>query len=161
LSTPEWFELEFTQSLYSREKHFFSRASLASEDACGEVTYKLIDAETGSEYDGDVFTIEVNSGVPHIVGVIHPRDPHLNDSPFVFEIEASVAGKTATSGRMAIYVSDPCGSATLEAQVIEDFAIQRNIPDPAVISFQPYKDSVSKEFSGVYGDGSAHDLCGP
>ena len=45
-----------------QESDFFFTKSVASQENCGEITYRLIDEDTGQELTGPVFTINNLSG---------------------------------------------------------------------------------------------------
>jgi hypothetical protein len=82
-------------------------------------------------------------------------------------LKASIVGAqnvvyNTQSVTFSIKVADPCSQLVYISQTLSGFPSQVTQGSaPVLISFSPFTDSVSTQYSSQFGDGSNSDICAP
>ena len=130
--------------------------------SCGTITYRLINAFDGQELFPPEFQLSTAStSLPH-VEVLGTDRQFIDFGPYDLVIEATLgAYATVRSDPLMLTVVNPCDSTVLISQQIPQLFTVVDAPLPVEYQVPKFKDSVSAQYSSIYGDGSEADLCGP
>jgi hypothetical protein len=102
-----------TQQIWSEEKYYFERATTSTTN-CGNVTYRVLEADSLLQLNQTVFSLNMTSSIPYVKVKLTEKQPWVSLSPFSIVIEAKLGTyKTVYSNPLEITISDPCIYTTI------------------------------------------------
>jgi hypothetical protein len=123
---------------------------------CGEPTYKLIDQDTGFEFDTNLYFIDVSDPNNPFITFLFD-DPAIHTGTYQVYIETNLNNfQTFETSVVTINVLNPCYTTIIDGQPLANMFTTVSRGDPEIQTFEIFTDSESARLGSAQG----FELCG-